>query len=250
MIFLKYFRLKNIFLYIELFFKSIKYKFYKAIFFDLLTNDIFYKMSKKKKFDFSHLFLNGIAHIQHHYLLNSKLNNSKIKNPDWYIDKNEDPFFNILIYYDKIIKDYLLDNESEILIATGLTQVPYDRLKFYYRLKNHDNFLKNINLKFKEVLPRMSRDFLIRFNDNNSAIIAENKLSKIEDENGRKLFGILENRKNELFVTLTYPFEIKSHTKFKINNFEIENFQNEVSLVAIKNGMHSPKGFIYSSNNF
>ena len=47
----------------------------------------------------------------------------------------------------------------------------------------------------------MSRDFLIRFNDNNSAIIAENKLSKIEDENGRKLFGILENRKNELFVT-------------------------------------------------
>lgn len=250
LIFLRFFRLKNIILYTELIFKSRKHKFYKATFLDLLTHDIFYKMLKKNKTNFSHLFLNGIAHIQHHYLLNSKLNNSKIKNPDWYISKNEDPLFNILIYYDKIIKDYLLDNESEILIATGITQVPYDRLKFYYRLKNHDNFLKILNLKFKEVLPRMSRDFLIKFNDADAATLAEEKLSKIEDEHGEKLFGVLENRGKELFVTLTYPFEIKTQTKFKINNIEIENFQNEVSLVAIKNGMHSSKGFVYSSDNF
>ena len=119
-------------------------------------------MSQREDLHFSHLFLNGIAHIQHHYLLNSKLNTSnKIKNPEWYIDKNEDPFFDILIYYDKIIKDYFLDKSREIVIATGLTQVPYDRLKFYYRLKNHNNFLNKINIQFKRVHPRMSRDFLI-----------------------------------------------------------------------------------------
>ena len=28
------------------------------------------------------------------------------------------------------------------------------------------------------------------------------------------------------------------------------NFLNELVFVAIKNGMHSPKGFIYSSNDF
>ncbi len=250
LIFLRFFSLKNIILYTELIFKSLKHKFYKAIFLDLLLHDIFCKMSKKKELNFSHLFLNGIAHIQHHYFLNSKLNNSKIKNPDWYIRKNQDPFFDVLIYYDKIIKDYLSDNSSEIVIATGLTQVPYDRVKFYYRLKKHDNFLKTINLNFKQVLPRMSRDFLILFNDNNSAIQAEKILSKIIDENKNKLFGIVENRGNELFVTLTYPFEIKAQTKFKINDVEIKNFQNEVSLVAIKNGMHSPKGFIYSGNDF
>ena len=93
-------------------------------------------MSQKKDLDFSHLFLNGIAHIQHHYLLNSKLNYStKIKNPKWYIGENEDPFFEILIYYDRIIDDYFSDKNREIVIATGLTQVPYDRVKFYYRLK-------------------------------------------------------------------------------------------------------------------
>ena len=75
-------------------------------------------------------------------------------------------------------------------------------------------------------------------------------LANIEDQNKNKLFGIIENRGDELFVTLTYPFEIKTDTKFNFNNTEFKNFQNEVSLVAIKNGMHSSKGFIYSSNHF
>ena len=72
----------------------------------------------------------------------------------------------------------------------------------------------------------------------------------IEDQNKNKLFGIIENRGNELFVTITYPFEIKTDTKFNVNGIEIKNFQREVSLVAVKNGIHSSRGFIYSSNYF
>ena len=246
-IFLKYFRIKNLNLYLELLLKSFKYKFYKAIFLDLLINDIFFQKVKKEQVNFSHLFLNGIAHVQHHYFLNSKINNSKIKNPEWYIEEKKDPFFDILIYYENIIKDYLSDNKIEILIATGLTQIPYDREKFYYRLKNHNRFLKHLKIDFKEILPRMSRDFLIKFNNASVANIAEKQLGDIIEQNNNKLFGIIENRGDELFVTLTYPNEIKTDTKFKIKDVLLTNLFDEVSLVAIKNGMHSSRGFVYSS---
>ena len=113
-------------------------------FLDLFLHDIHLKFLKKHKVNFSTLFLNGIAHIQHHYLFNSKLIEGNIKNPDWYISENEDPFYEMLKLYDKIIGDYLNLNDYNLLVATGLSQVKYDRIKFYYRLTNHGNFLKKL----------------------------------------------------------------------------------------------------------
>ena len=46
---------------------------------------------EKNKPDFSNLFLNSGAHIQHHYLFNSKAYLGNIKNPEWYCPKDYDP---------------------------------------------------------------------------------------------------------------------------------------------------------------
>jgi hypothetical protein len=56
----------------------------------------------------------------------------------------------MLEVYDQIIGDYLKlsKNKNPILISTGLSQVPYDMVKFYYRLKNHQLFLKKIGINF------------------------------------------------------------------------------------------------------
>ena len=47
--------------------------------------------------------------------------------------------------YDKILKSYLdlIDEGYSIIFVTGLSQEPYDRVKFYYRLKDHNSFLKS-----------------------------------------------------------------------------------------------------------
>ena len=109
---------------------------------------------------FSHLFLNAGAHIQHHYLFNSKAYEGDLENPNWYCDKNYDPLIKILKEYDNTISKILKLNNVKLIIATGLHQSPHKKSTFYWRIKNHNQFLNLIGLDyFKEVIPRMSRDF-------------------------------------------------------------------------------------------
>ena len=142
----------------------------------------------------------------------------------------------MLEVYDKIIGDYLelSKNKNELIISTGLRQIPYDRLKFYYRLKNHEFFLNKIGLKFLKVLPRMTRDFEIIFNDNNDRDLAKKILLNIKSvKDDLKIFSEIEERDKSLFVTLTYPNEIKKDSYIKIeNNLELKFI--EVTFVAIK----------------
>ena len=42
--------------------------------------------------------------------------------------------------------------EYTLIVATGLSQVPYDTVKYYYRLKNHKFFFDNFGVKFKKIL--------------------------------------------------------------------------------------------------
>ena len=136
LIFLKFSRLKNYLLYLKLFFTSINCKWRKALFLDLLLNDIHVKYFKLKKPSFSNIFLNGFAHIQHHYMFNSKIQNKKQINPHWYVNSKLDPIKEALYVYNKILEDYIDDNNNvSVVMATGLSQIPYDRTKFYYRLK-------------------------------------------------------------------------------------------------------------------
>ena len=60
------------------------------------------------------------------------------------------------------------------------------------------------------------------------------------------LFSEIDNRGNELFVTLTYPKEISKKEYINIGCKKIF-LKNEVVFVAIKNGMHQEKGFAYFS---
>ena len=247
LIFIIFFRFKNLFYYIELLVKSLKKKYLKAIFLDLLLNDIFYKLNNKKKTNFSNIFFNGIAHIQHHYFFNSKINKSQIKNPDWYVGTKEDPFEDMLKYYDLILSDYI-GGKIKYIIATGLTQKLYDRKKYYYRIKNYKIFLNQFSIKFKKILPRMSRDFLIEFNSKEEAAKAEKILNKIRVTNDELLFNEIDNRGDTLFLTLTYPKEIFKETSITDGSIKIDNFYYNVNLVAIKNGMHDQKGFISTNS--
>ena len=69
----------------------------------------------------------------------------------------------MLIVYDRLISDLIKQSNSELIIATGLSQKPYTHLKFYYRLRDHKDFLDDIGINYLNVIPRMTRDFLISF---------------------------------------------------------------------------------------
>lgn len=238
--------------YLSLMAASLRKPWLKSMFLDLLLHDVHWTMFGKKKPSFSALFLNAGAHVQHHYFFNAAplKNTLKQKNPEWYVPDDQDPVADVLALYDAIVGEYLARSDVDLLLATGLSQRPYDRVKFYYRLKSHEFFLRDIDVKFKSVLPRMTRDFLVEFDNENDAQVAKEKLESISvDEENIPLFGEIDNRGKSLFVTLTYPFEITTSTYFRIDNRKVPLLSN-VSFVAIKNGMHQSKGFAFFSRNF
>ena len=240
-------RPKNFMNFLFYAFSAIRKPWRKALFLDKLLHEFHLSLFKSKSPNFSSLFLNAGAHIQHHYFFNSSQVESELKNPTWYVGNREDPVLEMLKVYDDIIGE-LLKQDVSLIIATGLSQIPYKKKKFYYRLKNHGKFLETLGINYLEVQPRMSRDFLVKFKSEDLALDAFEILNSLEDDNGIKFFDSIDNRGKELFILLTYPEEITEKTFFLNSNFRISAKEN-VSFVAIKNGEHNERGFLFLSDD-
>ena len=241
---------KNTLFLIKLIFSSIIKPWKKSLVLDYLIHLIHIYFLKKKVPHFSSIFLNAGAHIQHHYFYNTKYIKDLPQNPKWYLKISHDPIEDMLEVYDQMIGDYLKlsKNNNRLVISTGLRQIPYNITKFYYRLKNHSFFLNKIGVNFLKVLPRMTRDFEIIFDNDIDLINAKNILKNIKlKKNNLYIFNQIEERDKSLFVTLSYPNEVKKDDYLIVNkNFEL-NFFKEVVFVAIKNGMHDSKGYVFCS---
>lgn len=243
---LRFARLKHWGRYASLFVTSKGAPWRRALFLDLLLHDVHFSLLKARRPDFSTLFVNAGAHIQHHYFLNADLGGTvSLKNPDWYVAADLDPVGEMLKTYDLIVGDYINDPEVDVIVATGLTQRPYDRVKFYYRLVDHAAFLRIAGIPFRSVQPRMTRDFLIEFDSATQAAQAMRTLSAIRVSPGDlPLFGELDNRGASIFATMTYPEEITGDTLVALQSGRVA-LQPLVTFVAIKNGMHDGRGFAF-----
>ena len=94
----------------------------------------------------------------------------------------------------------------------------------------------------------MSRDFVLKFVSNEKAYEAYERIKNIKISDGTYLFGDLNLNKEKLFLTLVINREITEKDIFY--NFEKKEIKliQFVDFVAIKNGMHDGKGFIYFSD--
>ena len=222
----------------------------KALILDSLLADIHLTLWKKNKPDFSNLFLNSGAHIQHHYLFNSKAYQGDIKNPEWYCPKDFDPLIQILSEYDKQIEKLLKLKNVKLLVATGLHQQPHEHLTFYWRIKEHVKFANKIVIEnFTEIFPRMSRDFLVKFKNEKEALKAEKLLNSFySSKDDIKIFQV-DNRSVSLFVELVYPNDIEDNDSIysKESNLKLEKFKSYLAFVAIKNGEHNGIGYVTSN---
>lgn len=242
----------NLFDFTELlkFYQTIKGRsFRKALFLDMVLVKLHQSLHNKYKVDFSSVFLNAGAHIQHHYFLNSSFshNLTAVRNPQWYMSSDTDPLLESLIFYDAIIKEYE-SKDYQVILATGLQQQPYLKETYYYRLADHKRFLSTIGISNVIVNPRMTRDFEVVTQLAIDCDLAIEKLRKITDESKKLVFGQIEKTSSTtLFCTLTYDQEIREDQLFYFegNSFKLHDF---VNFVAVKNGMHDKFGTLYFSD--
>ena len=133
-----------------------------------------------------------------------------------------------------------------VLIATGLQQQPYDVDKYYYRLKDHKQFLMLLGFDKIKVYPRMTRDFLVEADTKDEITKLQNILSKLK-LNGIRIFGTLDNKGNSLFITLTYPQEIHRNDRIQLGSLDLA-LSDHFVFVALKNGKHDQHGTVFSTS--
>lgn len=221
----------------------------RAILLDQLLGHVFLSLTTKKNPGFASLFLNSGAHIQHHYLFSSAAYTGQNKNPEWYCPSGHDPLENVLCTYDKVVGKIMKTN-SRIIIATGLHQVPHEKSTYYWRLKEHEKFLNRIGINYaKEIVPRMSRDFLIEFHNSADCARADTFLQNVRLGNRSEIVFSTDNRGDSLFVELVYSHDITAEDSIThpSEGLLYENFKEQVAFVALKNGEHNGEGYVLSN---
>lgn len=215
----------------------------KAMLLDRLLADVFVREVKTSNPGFASLFLNAGAHIQHHYLFNSSTYDGTLRNPEWYVNAESDPVFDVYELYDNIVaRIRQVFPNHRIMLATGLHQDPHGKLTMYWRLRDHANFLTKSGVPHARVEPRMSRDFIIFCDNSLQADEAQKRLAALTGPNGEPLFAV-DNRGDSLFVEFVWSADIDSNFIYLRDNAPVHGLRDDVAFVAIKNGEHHGTGY-------
>lgn len=241
-------RVKNIFTYLLLTIKAIKDRYIMALWLDYYINNLHYYLFNKNKTNFSTVFFNAGAHIQHH-----NYNNSIIYNK-YYKANSRDYFPEILAVYDKILGDYIHNKSLEFIVLNGLMQKQIPQGVYYYRLKNPDLFFNLMGIDTSKIQLRMSRDLTLHFDSARKLKVALSILHSIKIGN-EKIFEKPVVDKNKIYLTITYNKEIKSEVRVRVRvrvknkNLSL-NALNILRVIATKNGSHISSGTAYFSRRF
>ena len=238
-------------------------QWYRALICDRLLTDVFLKHWQRYRPDYATLFLNGAAHLQHHYLFSSKVYEGSRQNPQWRVPPGEDPLLDIFKVYDTLLARFLaLGDDVRLMLLTGLHQEPHERTTYYYRLNNLSDFLQRLGLSFLHASPLMTEDFVVCFADQHEAKRAERQLAQIQTVSEPELFYRetgdspdrtlqtapqifhIENRGNDLYVQLK-PTCRALYNGMTLQNGDmvIESFETMASLAQYKNTHHVGIGY-------
>ncbi len=223
--------------------------------FDWFLTEIFRYLLKADQCRYYTLFLNACAHYQHHYWrhFQKELFDSSINSPD--CGKHDNPLSYGLRQHDKVVQlaiEYAKNPENLVIIATGLSQVPYTIAESqggenYYRLLHHQRLLTQLDLADCRALPLMSRDWQVVADNKKALDRAKEALAHLKIM-GKNLFRIEKNTDNSLFIETAVTQHINPDESiiFK-NNHDLGAFKKFFRKTAIKSGHHCGRGSLWLS---
>lgn len=232
-----------------------KVKWRLAGLFDLFLAEIFCSVQKTPDYRYLTLFLNSVAHYQHHFWRNlepAKFS-PQVKAPDCRPQDNP-----LLFGYKvmdeilgRVMKEVDLD-QTLVLIVSGLSQIADTRYENqggmnYYRLLNHKQFAASIGLNPEVVFPLMSRDWQLRV----PAEIKDHVRGQLDSfrVGNDKLFSVSEDTEGYLFVETEATKLIPDNEIVYCGDKEFGVFGQLFTRSAVKSGQHTGVGILWSSKN-
>jgi hypothetical protein len=208
--------------------------------FDIFSAEIFLKYTKKFNPSFTIIFLNSIAHLQHHKWKKSSALTRELKFGLASIDRILGRLFEMRSSGYKIVA----------MNGLGQKNVADEPPRICYRQINPELFLRAIKLIFQSVEQLMTNDAHIMFLTENDRDVAKSLLSEARlQKSKKKLFHVLadENDCHKLFFQVDIWDPVDSDDEVYINSLYIPFYKYFEGIVA-RTGAHIPLGNIYYDN--
>ena len=208
--------------------------------FDYLSTLLFLKMHQKYRPDFSLIFLNSLAHLQHHHWKKETLETS--------------PRFKYgLTYLDRAFKEIFdhFDAQDTILFSNALSQKNTNEETpwILYRQKDQHSFLQKTGLTFVKVEPHMTHDAHIFFQNEQEREIAEEVL-KGARVGSHPLFHVESYPEEPLkiFYKIIFTDQVPKETLLSINEKKFRFFDLFQAIVR-RTGKHIQTATLLSNQD-
>ena len=217
----------------------------------------------RRKFgtQYTSLFLNSVAHYQHHYWTSHDAAHWSARYPRLFASANpvseenlyidDDPIAYGMEIYDEILGEAIDEvGVDQVLVVTGLSQIPFEGYAedsgFYlYRPLDHEAMLANVGVQCTQVAPLMSRDMMLFFSDEaqrQRALVLLNSASI----QGHDLFECSIQSDLRLFCKIKFSSyaEPGAMVVFKNTSKSPLRLADHFKLITFKTGHHHPEGFV------
>ncbi len=205
-------------------------------YFDYVSTLLFIQMKKKYNPKCNFIFLNSIAHIQHHHWKNG---------PE---GVTPEILFGLKMI-DKIL-DLLKSHfpDDALVVHNGLSQMNtnHERPWVLYRQKDPLQFLEAMQLKPTKIEQLMTHDGHAFFKTATDCQFAFEQLKTIRINN-KPLFHVEYNTEDELklFYQLSFTDTLESPTRFECNHNHFRFF-DYFDRIVTRTGRHIPMGTVFS----
>lgn len=204
--------------------------------FDLVNVALFARYYRKYRPDFSILFLNSLAHVQHHHWSSPNTLSPEIRDTFRLIDQALGILFNEL------------HSDEKWLVANAFTQTcTADHGEFLYRQQNPESFLRTAGIPFQQVAQLMTNDAHIFFATAQDAAQAKVILDNAKLD-GQPLFHTRQDPAvpTQLFYQLICWKHASSSALLEINGKSLR-FLDFFYCVTQRTGSHISQGHVFSS---
>ena len=175
--------------------------------FDMFNTIAFLKFKNSTSPDFSIIFLNSLAHLQHHYWSN-KETNKEMKMCLRTLDKIIGLFLNAI-----------KSNESVVVINALSQRNVFKKGIYIYRQIDSREFLNAAKIKYAKFVEGMTNDFHIFFNSIQDLNHAYNIFANAKIKNKKIFYVEIDAKfKNKLFVQLSFHKKVSLNQYLSINN--------------------------------
>jgi len=209
---------------------------------DYISTLLFLQYRAEYQTDFSVLFLNSLAHVQHHHW-HSKIpyqDNLRIAYCLRYLDRGFGHVFS------------QMGLEDTLVVTNALSQKNTDAEKpwILYRQKDQTRFLKRLGVNFSKVEPHMTHDAHIFFDNPESRARAVEILTKARVGDS-SLFLVDEYVEDPLkiFYRIIFFDEAADDALFTAPG-HLFKFREEFEAIVRRTGKHIQEGRILSSERF